>query len=59
VSEWQETPSTIFRSLERDQRRLAEDATSPATRDIHLEFAERYRLKAEQREAEERKSGAK
>ena len=51
---WQETPSTVYRSLEQEQRALARDATSEATRDIHLEFAERYRKQAEQREEEER-----
>ena len=50
---WQETPSTVFRSLEQEQRALARNATSEATRDIHLEFAERYRQQAEQQELKE------
>ena len=51
--EWQATPSTVFRSLEQEQRALARDATSEATRDIHLEFAERYRQQAEELEFKE------
>jgi hypothetical protein len=53
LGSWQETPSSVYRQLEREQRALARDATSAATRDIHLEFAEKYRLQAEQREADE------
>ena len=55
---WQETPSTVFRSLEQEQRALAKDAASEATRDIHLEFAERYRQQAEQLELKEGRGGA-
>lgn len=58
MSGWQETTSTQFRNLEREQRSLAKDASSAATRDIHLEFAERYRQKAEQLESEERRRAA-
>ena len=54
MTEWRETTSIQFRNLEREQRTLAKGASSSATRDIHLEFAERYRQKAEQLEKEER-----
>jgi hypothetical protein len=39
--------------LEEEQRALARDAKSQATRDIHLEFAERYRQQAEHIELKE------
>lgn len=55
MGSWQETPSSVYRQLEGEQRALARDATSTATRDIHLEFAEKYREQAEQREAEEQR----
>lgn len=58
MSGWQQTPSTVYRSLEKEQRALAGDATCEATRDIHLEFAERYRIQAEQLEAQERRQPA-
>ena len=54
MTEWRKTTSAQFRNLEREQRALAQGASSTATRDIHLEFAERYRLKAEELDAAER-----
>ena len=51
MGSWNERSPEFYRNLERDQRALAEDATSTAARDIHLEFAERYRQQAEQAEA--------
>lgn len=38
VTRWQEATSGHYRQLEREQRALAADARSPATRDIHLEL---------------------
>jgi hypothetical protein len=54
VTRWQEATSDHYRQLEREQLALAENARSPATRDIHLEFADKYRQQAEQLEAEEK-----
>lgn len=51
MGNWNEPSANYYRELERDQRALAEHATCTATRDIHLEFAERYRQQAEQLEA--------
>ena len=51
MGSWNEPSADYYRELERDQRALAENAHSAATRDIHLEFAERYRQLAEQLEA--------
>lgn len=51
MGSWNERSPEFFRNLEREQRALADDATCTATRDIHLEFAERYRQQAEQVEA--------
>ena len=53
---WQDTPASLYRELEKQQRALAENAGSPAVRDIHLEFAERYREQAERQEVEEGRS---
>ena len=39
-----------YRERERAERTLANQAASPAIRDIHLEMAERYRELAEQLE---------
>ena len=50
MAQWQEATSGYYRQLEREQRALAHDASSQATRDIHLEFADRYRQQAEQLE---------
>lgn len=58
MTRWQEATADHFRQLEREQRSLADNASSAATRDIHLEFAERYRQQAEQREEEERQRAA-
>lgn len=55
MTRWQETTSEHYRKLESEQRALAADASSTATRDIHLEFADRYRAQAEQLEEEERR----
>lgn len=54
VTRWQEATFDYFRQLEREQRALAADASSAATRDIHLEFADRYRQQAEKLEREDR-----
>lgn len=51
MGSWNERSPEFYRNLERDQRTLAENAVSTASRDIHLEFAERYRQQAEQLEA--------
>jgi len=48
---WNEPSVAYYRELEQQQLALAADAASPATREIHLEFAERYRKLAEQLEA--------
>lgn len=48
---WNDASAAQFRELEREQRRLASDATCTATRDIHLEFAEKYRKQAEELDA--------
>ena len=53
---WQDTPASLYRELEKQQRALAENAGSPAVRDIHLEFAERYRAQDERQEVEEGRS---
>ena len=55
MTRWQETPSEHYRKLESEQRALAADASSTATRDIHLEFADRYRAHAELLEEDERR----
>ena len=49
---WNDASAAQFRNLESEQRKLASDATCTATRDIHLEFAEKYRAMAEQLEAQ-------
>jgi hypothetical protein len=51
VASWNESSPAIYRRLEEQQRALAADAASDATREIHLEFAERYRKLAEELEA--------
>jgi hypothetical protein len=51
VSDWNRPSAAYYRRLEQEQRALAADATSMATRDIHLEFADRYQRLAEQLEA--------
>lgn len=48
---WNEQSPEYYRKLEREQRALADENPCSATRDIHLEFAERYRKMAEQLEA--------
>jgi hypothetical protein len=58
VTRWQETTSEHYRKLEREQRALAADASSAATRDIHLEFADRYRAQAEQLDEKEQRRPA-
>ena len=55
MARWQEATADYYRQLEREQRALAENASSEATRDIHLEFADRYRQQAEQLEREEQR----
>ena len=47
MASWNEKSAADYRRLEREQRDLAADASSTSTRDIHLEFAERYRKLAE------------
>lgn len=42
--------AAYYRRREQAERRLADQAASPAIRDIHLEMAERYREHAEQLE---------
>jgi hypothetical protein len=51
VPSWNEPTAAHYRQLEHDQRVLAQIASSEATRDIHLEFAERYRKLAEELES--------
>lgn len=51
VPGWNEESPEFYRDLERQQRSLAADSVREATRDIHLEFAERYRELAEHLEA--------
>lgn len=51
MGSWNEPSADYYRELERDQRALADNSACAATRDIHLEFAERYRQLAEQLEA--------
>ena len=53
MTRWQEATADYYRQLEKEQRALAADASSAATRDIHLEFADRYRTQAEKLEEEE------
>ena len=52
MASWNEPSAADYRRLEQEQRGLAADASSFSARDIHLEFAERYRKLAEQREAQ-------
>ena len=42
--------AAYYRNREQTERTLANQAASPAIRDIHLEMAERYRELAEQLE---------
>ena len=49
---WNEPSAAYYRKLEQEQRALAADASCSATGDIHLEFAEKYRLLAEEVEAQ-------
>lgn len=58
MARWQEATADHFRQLEREQRALAENASSEATRDIHLEFADRYGQQAEQLEKDEQRKPA-
>ena len=51
MASWNEPSAADYRRLEQEQRALAADACSTSTRDIHLEFAERYQRLAEQLEA--------
>ena len=51
MPDWNEPSAADYRRLEQEQRALAADASSMATRDIHLEFAERYQKLAEKLEA--------
>ena len=53
MGSWNEASAGFYRDLEKQQRALAADASAPATRDIHLEFADKYQRLAEQLEAEE------
>jgi hypothetical protein len=48
---WNEPSAAYYRELEQQQRALAETVSCDATREIHLEFAERYKKLAEQLEA--------
>jgi hypothetical protein len=52
VSGWNEPSVAYYRELEQQQRALAADAASSATREIHLEFAEKYQKLAERLEVE-------
>ena len=52
MAAWNEPSAADYRRLEQEQRSLAADATSTATRDIHIEFAEKYQRLAEQLETE-------
>ena len=52
MGNWNERSATQYRGLEQEQRELAAGATSPASRDIHLEFADKYQRLAEELEAE-------
>ena len=45
---------SYYRERERAERTLADQAASPAIRDIHLEMAERYHELAEIREMPDR-----
>jgi hypothetical protein len=58
VTRWQEATADHYRQLEGQQRALAETAGNEATRDIHLEFADRYRQQAEQLEKDEQRRPA-
>ena len=51
MPEWNEPSAADYRRLEQEQRDLAADARSTTTRDIHLEFAEKYQRLAEGLEA--------
>lgn len=50
MPEWNEPSATDYRRLEQEQRDLAAGERSVATREIHLEFAEKYRRLAEELE---------